>query len=101
VIGKEDGKIPEAITRYIVALSWRSLSKVFFFLSFFFPPETGPTKGSEISEKPAERNPPPSLSLSLSLPIASPSCQNSHLASGAGGGIADGVLKEVSHEIRF
>ena len=64
MIGKEDGKISEAITRYIVALYWQSPLLHFESSAFaFFPNDKGPTEGSEISQKPAKRN----LSLSLSL----------------------------------
>ena len=63
-MGKEDGKISEAITRYIVALYWQSPLLHFESSAFaFFPNDKGPTEGSEISQKPVKRN----LSLSLSL----------------------------------
>ena len=67
MIGKEDGKIPEAITRYIVALYWQSPLLHFESSAFaFFPNDKGPTEGSEISQKPV-RNRPNATSLSLSL----------------------------------
>ena len=67
MIGKEDGKIPEAITRYIVALYWQSPLLHFESSAFaFFPNDKGPTEGSEISQKPV-RNRPSATSLSLSL----------------------------------
>ena len=63
--GKEDGKIPEAITRYIVALYWQSPLLHFESSAFaFFPNDKGPTEGSEISQKPV-RNRPNATSLSL------------------------------------
>ena len=66
-MGKEDGKISEAITRYIVALYWQSPLLHFESSAFaFFPNDKGPTEGSEISQKPAKRN------LSLSLPCLFP-----------------------------
>ena len=65
MIGKEDGKIPEAITRYIVALYWQSPLLQFESSAFvFFPNDKGPTEGSEISRKPV-RNRPNATSLSL------------------------------------
>ena len=73
MIGKEDGKISEAITRYIVALYWQSPLLHFESSAFaFFPNDKGPTEGSEIrnqsetSQKPAKRN---SLSLSLAYSL--------------------------------
>ena len=67
MIGKEDGKISEAITRYIVALYWQSPLLHFESSAFaFFPNDKGPTEGSEISQKPV-RNRPNATSLSLSL----------------------------------
>ena len=67
MIGKEDGKISEAITRYIVALYWQSPLVHFESSAFvFFPNDKGPTEGSEISQKPV-RNRPNATSLSLSL----------------------------------
>ena len=67
MIGKEDGKISEAITRYIVALYWQSPLLHFESYAFaFFPNDKGPTEGSEISQKPV-RNRPNATSLSLSL----------------------------------
>ena len=69
MIGKEDGKIPEAITRYIVALYWQSPLLHFESSAFaFFPNDKGPTEGSETSQKPAKRK----LSFSLSLPCLFP-----------------------------
>ena len=78
-MGKEDGKISEAITRYIVALYWQSPLLHFESSAFaFFPNDKGPTEGSEISQKPV-RNRPNATSLSLSpLPIPSPSYQKSY-----------------------
>ena len=65
MIGKEDGKIPKAITRYIVALYWQSPILHFESSAFaFFPNDKGPTEGSEISQKPG-RNRPNATSLSL------------------------------------
>ena len=65
MIGKEDGKIPEAITRYIVALYWQSPILHFESSAFaFFPNDKGPTEGLEISQKPV-RNRPNATSLSL------------------------------------
>ena len=67
MIGKEDGKIPEAITRYIVALYWQSPLLHFESVAFaFFPNDKGPTEGSEINQK-SVRNRPKATSLSLSL----------------------------------
>ena len=58
-------KIPEAITRYIVALYWQSPLLHFESSAFvFFPNDKGPTEGSEISQKPV-RNRPNATSLSL------------------------------------
>ena len=72
MIGKEDGKISEAITRYIVALYWQSPLLHFESSAFvFFPNDKGPTEGSEISQKPV-RNRPNATSLSLSLPCLFP-----------------------------
>ena len=65
MIGKEDGEIPEAITRYIVALYWQSPLLHFESSAFaFFPNDKGPTEGPETSQKPV-RNRPNATSLSL------------------------------------
>ena len=73
MIGKEDGKIPEAITRYIVALYWQSPLLHFESSAFvFFPNDKGPAEGSEISQKPVRNRPnatSPSLSLAYSLTL--------------------------------
>ena len=67
MIGKEDGKIPEAITRYIVALYWQPPLLHFESSAFVFSKwqrsHWGVRNQSETSQKPAKRN----LSLSLSL----------------------------------
>ena len=66
MIGKEDGKIPEAITRYIVALYWQSPLSHFESSAFvFFPNDKGPTEGSEISRNQSETGQTQPLSLSL------------------------------------
>ena len=73
MIGKEDGKISEAITRYIVALYWQSPLLHFESSAFaFFPNDKGPTEGSEISQKPVRNQSetsqkPAKRNLSLSL----------------------------------
>ena len=82
MIGKEDGKISEAITRYIVALYWQSPLLHFESSAFAFSQMTKvPLRGqksvrnqSETRQKPAKRNHlfpsfPPSLSLSFSLSL--------------------------------
>ena len=76
MIGKEDGKISEAITRYIVALYWQSPLLHFESSAFaFFPNDKGPTEGSEISQKPVRnqsetgQTQPLSLSLAYSLTL--------------------------------
>ena len=76
MIGKEDGKISEAITRYIVALYWQSPLLHFESSAFaFFPNDKGPTEGSEISQKPV-RNRPNATSLSLSCLFPHPPTRN-------------------------
>ena len=75
MIGKEDGKISEAITRYIVALYWQSPLLHFESSAFaFFPNDKGPTEGSEISQKPvrnqSETRQKPAKRNSLSLSLA-------------------------------
>ena len=62
MIGKEDGKIPEAITRYIVALYWQSPLLHFESSAFAFFQMRG-QKSVRTSQKPAKRN----LSLYLFL----------------------------------
>ena len=76
MIGKEDGKISEAITRYIVALYWQSPLLHFESYAFaFFPNDKGPTEGSEISQKPV-RNRPNATSLSLPCLFPHPPTRN-------------------------
>ena len=65
MIGKEDGKIPEAITRYIVALYWQSPLLHFESSAFAFFQMRG-QKSVRTSQKPAKRN----LSLSISFSFA-------------------------------
>ena len=74
-MGKEDGKISEAITRYIVALYWQSPLLHFESSAFaFFPNDKGPTEGSEISQKPVRNQSETGQTqpLSLSLPCLFP-----------------------------
>ena len=70
MIGKEDGKIPEAITRYIVALYWQSPLLHFESSAFaFFQMTKVPLRGQKSVRNQSETGQTQPLSLSLAYSL--------------------------------